>query len=165
MMDVCGRVWAQFSSTIHQGSTGGWERVHHIHWGVAPEVGPGEVHPLGALLRGIPCRIICHQASWQVRSALRLRPIVKNYHLVSWCWEMPFTEKPMKLYCTFSPSSRVQHLVLADPWGFPERPLDVGDRYKFPLWVKAVGTLLQPFNPLFIIRTAGPWGKLSHLVQ
>ncbi|KAK3858515.1 hypothetical protein Pcinc_035298 [Petrolisthes cinctipes] len=53
---------------------------------------------------------------------------------------------------------RVEHLVLADPWGFPERPLDVGERYKFPLWVKAVGTLLQPFNPLFIIRTAGPWG-------
>ncbi|KAG0725164.1 Protein ABHD4 [Chionoecetes opilio] len=53
---------------------------------------------------------------------------------------------------------RVDHLVLADPWGFPERPLDVGDRYKFPLWVKAVAALLQPFNPLSVIRTAGPWG-------
>lgn len=53
---------------------------------------------------------------------------------------------------------RVHHLVLADPWGFPERPLDVGERYKFPLWVKAVAAILQPFNPLSVIRTAGPWG-------
>uniref|UniRef100_A0A0P4W9P9 1-acylglycerol-3-phosphate O-acyltransferase ABHD5 n=2 Tax=Scylla olivacea TaxID=85551 RepID=A0A0P4W9P9_SCYOL len=53
---------------------------------------------------------------------------------------------------------RVEHLVLADPWGFPERPLDVGDRYKFPLWVKAVAAILRPFNPLSVIRTAGPFG-------
>ncbi|XP_042884729.1 (Lyso)-N-acylphosphatidylethanolamine lipase-like [Penaeus japonicus] len=43
---------------------------------------------------------------------------------------------------------RVSHLVLADPWGLPERPL----------WMRAVGVLRQPFNPLAIVRTAGPWG-------
>ncbi|XP_066963335.1 (Lyso)-N-acylphosphatidylethanolamine lipase isoform X2 [Macrobrachium rosenbergii] len=53
---------------------------------------------------------------------------------------------------------RVEHLILADPWGFPERPLDVGERYNFPFWVKAIGAILQPFNPLFIVRTAGPLG-------
>ncbi|KAK8728266.1 hypothetical protein OTU49_009205 [Cherax quadricarinatus] len=53
---------------------------------------------------------------------------------------------------------RIHHLILADPWGFPERPLDVAERYKFPFWVKAIGAVLQPFNPLFIVRTAGPWG-------
>lgn len=53
---------------------------------------------------------------------------------------------------------RVEHLILADPWGFPERPLDVAERYNFPLWVKAIGAIVQPFNPLFIVRTAGPWG-------
>ncbi|XP_042239511.1 (Lyso)-N-acylphosphatidylethanolamine lipase-like isoform X2 [Homarus americanus] len=53
---------------------------------------------------------------------------------------------------------RIRHLILADPWGFPERPLDVAERYKFPFWVKAVGAILQPFNPLFVVRTAGPWG-------
>ncbi|XP_037802570.1 LOW QUALITY PROTEIN: (Lyso)-N-acylphosphatidylethanolamine lipase-like [Penaeus monodon] len=53
---------------------------------------------------------------------------------------------------------RISHLILADPWGFPERPLDVGRNSTIPLWVRAIGAILQPFNPLFIVRTAGPWG-------
>ncbi|CAL4104370.1 unnamed protein product, partial [Meganyctiphanes norvegica] len=53
---------------------------------------------------------------------------------------------------------RISHLILADPWGFPERPLDVAERYNVPFWVKAIGAILQPFNPLFIVRTAGPLG-------
>ncbi|MCL4129273.1 UNVERIFIED_CONTAM: hypothetical protein GTU68_029455, partial [Idotea baltica] len=53
---------------------------------------------------------------------------------------------------------RISHLVLADPWGFPERPLDVAERYNLPLWVKAISAIVQPFNPLFLIRTAGPLG-------
>lgn len=53
---------------------------------------------------------------------------------------------------------RIHHLILADPWGFPERPLDVDGQKKYPLWVKAIGVILQPFNPLSVIRTAGPLG-------
>uniref|UniRef100_A0A2P2I194 1-acylglycerol-3-phosphate O-acyltransferase ABHD5 n=1 Tax=Hirondellea gigas TaxID=1518452 RepID=A0A2P2I194_9CRUS len=53
---------------------------------------------------------------------------------------------------------RVAHLVLADPWGFPERPLDVDERYNLPLWAKALGTVAQYFNPLSILRLAGPLG-------
>ncbi|KAL7647051.1 UNVERIFIED_CONTAM: hypothetical protein RMT77_002308 [Armadillidium vulgare] len=53
---------------------------------------------------------------------------------------------------------RISHLILADPWGFPERPLDVAERYNLPLWVKAIGAIVQPFNPLFLLRTAGPLG-------
>ncbi|KAB7505516.1 1-acylglycerol-3-phosphate O-acyltransferase ABHD5 [Armadillidium nasatum] len=56
---------------------------------------------------------------------------------------------------------RISHLILADPWGFPERPLDVAERYNLPLWVKAVGAIVQPFNPLFLLRTAGPLGYSS----
>lgn len=58
---------------------------------------------------------------------------------------------------------RVSHLILADPWGFPERPLDVGRNSTIPLWVRAIGAILQPFNPLFIVRTAGPWGECSKM--
>ena len=54
---------------------------------------------------------------------------------------------------------RISHLILADPWGFPERPLDVSTKYNIPFWVKAIGLALQPFNPLSIIRTAGPLGN------
>ncbi|XP_076061546.1 (Lyso)-N-acylphosphatidylethanolamine lipase-like [Oratosquilla oratoria] len=53
---------------------------------------------------------------------------------------------------------RIHHLILADPWGFPERPLDVAERYNLPIWVRAIGAVLRPFNPLFIVRSAGPWG-------
>lgn len=53
---------------------------------------------------------------------------------------------------------RVAHLVLADPWGFPERPLDVDERYKLPLWAKVIGSVAQHFNPLGILRAAGPLG-------
>lgn len=51
----------------------------------------------------------------------------------------------------------VDHLILADPWGFQESP-DV-THIHIPLWVKAVITLLQPFNPLAGLRAAGPLGK------
>ncbi|XP_013387924.1 protein ABHD4 [Lingula anatina] len=52
---------------------------------------------------------------------------------------------------------RVKHLVLVDPWGFPERPA-VPQQRPFPLWVRALATLLKPFNPLAVVRAAGPWG-------
>ncbi|CAH0550800.1 unnamed protein product [Brassicogethes aeneus] len=49
----------------------------------------------------------------------------------------------------------VKHLILADPWGFPERP---ENNKEVPLWIRSVTYVLQPFNPLAGIRVAGPFG-------
>ncbi|GBP35576.1 hypothetical protein EVAR_17438_1 [Eumeta japonica] len=54
---------------------------------------------------------------------------------------------------------RVKHLILADPWGFPERPSDALQKYQLPLWARAVFTLVQPLNPLWPMRAAGPAGR------
>ncbi|KAM9322384.1 (Lyso)-N-acylphosphatidylethanolamine lipase isoform 2-T2 [Pholidichthys leucotaenia] len=63
--------------------------------------------------------------------------------------------------------SRVSHLILVDPWGFPERPKaqpqegqgsDVVKRTAPPRWLKAVVAVTSHFNPLAVIRAAGPWG-------
>ncbi|XP_008297793.1 (Lyso)-N-acylphosphatidylethanolamine lipase [Stegastes partitus] len=63
--------------------------------------------------------------------------------------------------------SRVSHLILVDPWGFPERPKsqtqtqdDEGQakRQSPPRWVKAIASVVSLFNPLAVIRAAGPWG-------
>ncbi|KAK2821942.1 hypothetical protein Q5P01_022007 [Channa striata] len=65
--------------------------------------------------------------------------------------------------------SRVSHLILVDPWGFPERPqnqtgggqsqgTDVIKRPQLPRWVKVVAAVVSFFNPLAVIRAAGPWG-------
>lgn len=67
-------------------------------------------------------------------------------------------------------SSRVSHLILVDPWGFPERAppptqdgqgADVAKRPGPPRWVKAIATVVSFFNPLAVIRAAGPWGEAS----
>ncbi|XP_047117151.1 1-acylglycerol-3-phosphate O-acyltransferase ABHD5-like [Schistocerca piceifrons] len=54
--------------------------------------------------------------------------------------------------------NRVKHLILADPWGFPEKPPEASSR-TLPLWVRAIGYMLQPFNPLWPVRLAGPFGQ------
>lgn len=54
---------------------------------------------------------------------------------------------------------RVHHLILADPWGFPEKPKDVNTKYNVPVWVKAIAFAVQPLNPLWALRAAGPWGQ------
>ncbi|KAL4704279.1 hypothetical protein ACJJTC_016297 [Scirpophaga incertulas] len=54
---------------------------------------------------------------------------------------------------------RVRHLILADPWGFPEKPSNVYEKYQVPLWLRAVATALQPLNPLWAVRAAGPAGR------
>lgn len=54
---------------------------------------------------------------------------------------------------------RVRHLILADPWGFPEKPSNVYEKYQTPFWIKVVATALQPLNPLWAVRAAGPAGK------
>uniref|UniRef100_S4RF33 Abhydrolase domain containing 5, lysophosphatidic acid acyltransferase n=1 Tax=Petromyzon marinus TaxID=7757 RepID=S4RF33_PETMA len=52
---------------------------------------------------------------------------------------------------------RVKQLILVDPWGFPERPLNPDQERPVPMWVKAIGFVLSPFNPLAGLRAAGPW--------
>ncbi|XP_075216912.1 pummelig isoform X6 [Lycorma delicatula] len=54
---------------------------------------------------------------------------------------------------------RVNHLILADPWGFPERPKDVVLKQNIPFVVRAIAYVMQPFNPFWAIRAAGPWGQ------
>ncbi|KAM9186089.1 1-acylglycerol-3-phosphate O-acyltransferase ABHD5 isoform 2-T2 [Dugong dugon] len=54
--------------------------------------------------------------------------------------------------------SRVSHLILVEPWGFPERP-DLADQDRpIPVWIRALGAALTPFNPLAGLRIAGPFG-------
>ncbi|XP_066142419.1 (Lyso)-N-acylphosphatidylethanolamine lipase-like isoform X1 [Euwallacea fornicatus] len=52
--------------------------------------------------------------------------------------------------------NKVKHLILADPWGFPEKPS--GTSEAVPLWVKTLSYIMQPFNPLTSVRMAGPLG-------
>ncbi|KAG5841667.1 hypothetical protein ANANG_G00169070 [Anguilla anguilla] len=63
----------------------------------------------------------------------------------------------------------VSHLILVDPWGFPEQPQAGGEgsegqrsevvkRPPLSAWVKAVTSVLSFFNPLAAVRVAGPWG-------
>ena len=56
-------------------------------------------------------------------------------------------------------SEHVRHLILVDPWGFPERPIDYEQKRDLPMWIKVVRTVIAPFNPLAALRVAGPWGK------
>ena len=67
------------------------------------------------------------------------------------------------LACSYSLAhpERVQHLILADPWGMPEKPPPGEEHYEVPRWAKVVAALISPFNPLAAVRIAGPWGKLS----
>ncbi|XP_015267952.1 PREDICTED: 1-acylglycerol-3-phosphate O-acyltransferase ABHD5 [Gekko japonicus] len=54
--------------------------------------------------------------------------------------------------------SRVKHLILVEPWGFPERPSNAEQERSIPVWIKALGAVLSPFNPLAGLRIAGPFG-------
>jgi len=51
---------------------------------------------------------------------------------------------------------RIKSLILADPWGFPER--DPNSVNRAPFWVRCLITVLSPFNPLALVRAAGPFG-------
>jgi abhydrolase domain-containing protein 4 len=53
----------------------------------------------------------------------------------------------------------VRKLILVDPWGFPVKQNDVGDReLRLPTWVRTVATVLSHFNPLASVLVAGPLG-------
>jgi len=63
-------------------------------------------------------------------------------------------------YCLKYPS-RVKKLILADPWGIPEKPLNDDDRWKnasFKWKLFRWGASVAP-SPLGAIRAAGPWGR------
>lgn len=59
---------------------------------------------------------------------------------------------------TMQHPERVKHLILADPWGFPEKPSEVAIKANVPFWVKAIAFVVQPLNPLWAVRVAGPFG-------
>lgn len=48
----------------------------------------------------------------------------------------------------------VRHLILADPWGFPGK----SEVREIPMKYRVIATIAKPFNPLAIMRVAGPWG-------
>lgn len=57
----------------------------------------------------------------------------------------------------------VRHLILVDPWGFPDRPDrpgpgEEGRNPKLPTWVRAVARVVSLFNPLSGLRAVGPAG-------
>lgn len=58
-----------------------------------------------------------------------------------------------------SVNCRVKHIFLVEPWGFPERPNTVEDDRPIPVWIKALGAMFSPFNPLAGLRLVGPLGK------
>ena len=59
--------------------------------------------------------------------------------------------------------TRIQHLFLVDPWGFPERPSESARSSRIPIWARAIATVLSPFNPLAVVRVAGPWGRYNKI--
>nr|XP_020441971.1 1-acylglycerol-3-phosphate O-acyltransferase ABHD5-like isoform X2 [Monopterus albus] len=57
---------------------------------------------------------------------------------------------------------RVKHLLLVEPWGFPARP-ENPNHNSIPVWIRTMGAVMSPFNPLAGLRLAGPLGPI--LVQ
>ncbi|VDO41016.1 unnamed protein product [Onchocerca flexuosa] len=73
---------------------------------------------------------------------------------------------------------RVRHLVLVDPWGFPEKPLEIQEIFHFipfpnislkysfnfnklqnyPVWIRIATRAMSFFYPLAALRWAGPYG-------
>ncbi|XP_046875379.1 1-acylglycerol-3-phosphate O-acyltransferase ABHD5 isoform X1 [Hypomesus transpacificus] len=53
---------------------------------------------------------------------------------------------------------RVKHLILVEPWGFPARPEKTDHESRIPVWIRAMGAVWSPFNPLAGLRLAGPLG-------
>ncbi|KAF7645465.1 hypothetical protein LDENG_00204130 [Lucifuga dentata] len=60
-------------------------------------------------------------------------------------------------YCIKYPD-RIKHVVVVEPWGFPERARHAHTDSSIPVWIKALGAMLSPFNPLAGLRLVGPLG-------
>jgi len=54
----------------------------------------------------------------------------------------------------------VESLILADPWGFKDRPLVLQrkDGKEVSIFTRFLIRILEPMNPLSGIRFFGPWG-------
>lgn len=50
---------------------------------------------------------------------------------------------------------RVQHLILADPWGMKGKTKE--DVSKLPAYVTPIAAVMKLFNPLAVLRATGPW--------
>lgn len=59
---------------------------------------------------------------------------------------------------TIKHPENVKSLILADPWGFQEKPPDWEKNVSIPAWIKFMATVLEPFNPFAGLRFAGPLG-------
>ncbi|RNA25617.1 1-acylglycerol-3-phosphate O-acyltransferase ABHD5-like isoform X4, partial [Brachionus plicatilis] len=59
---------------------------------------------------------------------------------------------------------RVRALILADPWGFPDKPATKAD-VQMPMWIRVVAKASQYFGPLSVLRVTGTFGVrvLKHL--
>lgn len=62
------------------------------------------------------------------------------------------------LFLYFFPPHRVKHILLVEPWGFPQRPDSDEEDRPIPVWIKLLGALFSPFNPLASLRLVGPIG-------
>ncbi|XP_013866319.1 1-acylglycerol-3-phosphate O-acyltransferase ABHD5 isoform X2 [Austrofundulus limnaeus] len=51
---------------------------------------------------------------------------------------------------------RVKRIILVEPWGFPESQGTVDTDRPIPVWIKALGAMFSPFNPLAGLRLVGP---------
>ena len=54
---------------------------------------------------------------------------------------------------------RVSHLVLVDPWGFPEPPDKEEVMERFTRFQRFTWQALSRLRPFTAVRVAGPWGE------
>ena len=73
----------------------------------------------------------------------------------------------LSLSYAMSHPHRVRHLILSDPWGFPERfveppppmvPSSPPPTRTMPMWARAGAVFMSKFNPFTHVRLAGPLG-------
>ena len=55
--------------------------------------------------------------------------------------------------------SRVRHLLVVEPWGFPVRQEEGEREQSQPLWIRAVVSFSSMFNLFTPLRAAGPLGE------
>lgn len=53
---------------------------------------------------------------------------------------------------------RVKHMILVEPWGFPDSSDQSDSDRPMPVWIKALGAMFSSFNPLAGLRLVGPLG-------